>query len=642
MGGNFFHKCKTILKRCDLFGTFITFRINDEIEYKSIVGGFSTIFFIILTVSYTFYYSINFIKRKNLDLIYSYKIVETQPYINLTESKFNLAFGVQRQIDGGDYIFENYDFFNYSIELIEWINENTFIYNHLHLKPCTTNDFYNTVNTTFNSLNLKTLLCPDIKHKNFSLDGLYSDIYFKYLRLNLSLSDYAINHLNELYNYLNTIPLEMVIYFIDTTIDYQKQYFFMTPYINYLYRGIDFSFIKYLHIFISPIEFITDDNLLFEKAKKELNSMLDSSYDYFSSIKRDKNDNDRNRLIGQILIKASPKIIQFKRHYQKLPSFIADLSGILEELLVIIILFVNIIERKLVDIKIINNITKFRGSKYYDIEYLFTVFHKDRIRDNVFKLIKSPNLNIEKKQNITSVNKKVIFLLNNYVNYTSKNGFQKKKKNYKIETNKISQNFTLPEYKNKNDKKLNKLSKRNSFNHLNFKKDTEIVSDSHSFSSINFPLNKMNKKLKNENFRILPLSFCEMFIARLCFYCSEKQRKRFNINQVAENKIHFYLNIFQYIIKMQEIDLLKYCLLNKEQINLFDFLAIPPISLGNNDNNSIYKEFENRQKKNKKYGIEEINELFKSYNIIRDKKEICFEDIKLLRLIRAEIDFLKE
>ena len=93
---------------------------------------------------------------------------------------------------------------------------------------------------------------------------------------------------------------------------------------------------------------------------------------------------------------------------------------------------------------------------------------------------------------------------------------------------------------------------------------------------------------------------------------------------------------------MQEIDLLKYCLLNKEQINLFDFLAIPPISLGNNDNNSIYKEFENRQKKNKKYGIEEINELFKSYNIIRDKKEICFEDIKLLRLIRAEIDFLKE
>ena len=189
---------------------------------------------------------------------------------------------------------------------------------------------------------------------------------------------------------------------------------------------------------------------------------------------------------------------------------------------------------------------------------------------------------------------------------------------------------------------MNKLSKRNSFNHLNFKKDTEIVSDSHSFSSINFPLNKMNKKLKNENFRILPLSFCEMFIARLCFYCSEKQRKRFNIIQVAENKIHFYLNIFQYIIKMQEIDLLKYCLLNKEQINLFDFLAIPPISLGNNDNNSIYKEFENRQKKNKKYGIEEINELFKSYNIIRDKKEICFEDIKLLRLIRAEIDFLKE
>ena len=205
MGRYCFNKFKTIIKKCDLFGIFITFRIKDEIEYKSMIGGFSTIFFILLTLIYTIYYSINFLARKNIDLIYSFKIIETQPLINLTEIKFNLAFGVQRQSDGGDYIFEDYDYFNYSIELVEWINEDKFIYNNLKLKPCTTKDFFDKVNNTFNSLNLKTLLCPELTNVNFTLDGLYSDIYFKFIRLNLSLSDYAINNLNKFENFINKI-----------------------------------------------------------------------------------------------------------------------------------------------------------------------------------------------------------------------------------------------------------------------------------------------------------------------------------------------------------------------------------------------------------------------------------------------------
>ena len=49
----------------------------------------------------------------------------------------------------------------------------------------------------FDSLNLKSLLCPDINHINFTLNGFSSDIYFKFLRLNLTLSDYGINNLKE-------------------------------------------------------------------------------------------------------------------------------------------------------------------------------------------------------------------------------------------------------------------------------------------------------------------------------------------------------------------------------------------------------------------------------------------------------------
>ena len=89
-------KCfKRAIKACDGFGTFITFRINDDIEYKSLIGGISTILFVIITVVYTTYCCLGFFSRSNVDFIFTNKIVESDPYINLTDCHFNLAFGVQ-------------------------------------------------------------------------------------------------------------------------------------------------------------------------------------------------------------------------------------------------------------------------------------------------------------------------------------------------------------------------------------------------------------------------------------------------------------------------------------------------------------------------------------------------------------------
>ena len=51
---------------------------------------------------YIIYYSYGFIFRKNVDLIYSTKLVEKDPLINFTYIKIDLAFGIQRQGDGGN------------------------------------------------------------------------------------------------------------------------------------------------------------------------------------------------------------------------------------------------------------------------------------------------------------------------------------------------------------------------------------------------------------------------------------------------------------------------------------------------------------------------------------------------------------
>ena len=665
------HQIRSLLKEIDLFGTFITFRINNDLEYKSISGGCCTLFFIIFILIYTTYYSYGFITRKNINYIYSTKVVESSPYINLKKENFNFAFGVQQQIDSCDYVYESEDvnFFNYSVESIEWTGFGTSaqtIIANLELGHCTKEDFYNQIDIYFENNSIETLYCPKINNFNYTLEGLYTDDYFKFLRINLTLSNYAMNHLDEVEEYLKKNPLELALYYIDTTVDYQSENHFMSPYMNYLYRGFDLNFIKFIYVFVSPISFINDENLIFDNSHEKNSSTLDYTYDSFRYIysRKDENIIDE-RLLGQIIIKASPKIYQFNRNYQKLPSFIADLCGILEEIMVITLIVINVIERKLVDHKLINRMLKFKGSKNYDVNHLIDLFDSDKNSNNIMKIIKKPNLKIEKRENISYLNKSVFVLLNNFIenvnntnindnesidkkklksktmNYSTKKTYDMKTKNVKVQALDDKNNLQTLPLKNGI---FNDVVKLNFSNDLKFKDSKLEKEDSNfSFSSLKFDVKKstINSKDIPIRERLLPISISENFIATFCSCCSDLQKRRYKIIQKAENKIHYYLDIYTYIKKMQEIDLIKYCLFDHEQMNLFEFLSKPPIKFGNEQNKFIYQEFEENQQNIKKLGAKEMDNVFHSYNNIRNKKKVCFEDIKLLRLIKAEIDFLK-
>ena len=72
---------KRIIKKCDIFGILITFKIKNEDQYQSIHGGIASLIFITFTIFYILYQGIPFIKRENLEFIFSNKILDTQPYI---------------------------------------------------------------------------------------------------------------------------------------------------------------------------------------------------------------------------------------------------------------------------------------------------------------------------------------------------------------------------------------------------------------------------------------------------------------------------------------------------------------------------------------------------------------------------------
>ena len=668
MGKNCCKIIKKIIKECDCFGTFISFRINDEIEYKSLIGGFSTIIFTSFALAYTIYVSYYFISRKNVDLIYSNKIIQSNPKVNLTQLEFNFGFGLQYQSNGESAI--NLKYFKYNLSLCSWTDDEQLIYTNIPFRLCEKNDFFNLVNESFDIVGLGDMLCPDLNNINYTLSGTFMDYFYQFIELNIELTNYAIENKEETKNFIIDNPLEMAFFFLDNAIDYESRSNTLPIYLNYLFKAMDFEFQKTTEALISQIEFSNDENIIFNNPKKTYGATLDSHFDSFHKITDKKGDN----LIGKLLIKASPKVIQLSRTYEKLPSFIADLSGILEEILILTLFVVNIIERQAIDNKLIHTMLKYKGSKHFDIDYFVSLYKKNKIKSNVMEIIKKPELTIEKGTSgkIKSPRKSVMSLLDNKnikrsgnlnifhlenSSFSNQNNFLNNddlKLNYN-NSKLLSKNIEVSLKERDNIELLNKEQKikKESFSIESISSITEDRNENKNYSidknysvsqskNINKTLseNSSFQEIKKEDNKMKDIKLGEIGIIKSLYKklckCLKKNKLEYEFIKSAEDKIHYYFDVYTYIKNMQTVDLLTYSLFNKDQIILFDYLAKPPLRT-NLNSNDIYNEFDERQITYKKVGKEEINKLYKAFNNIRNKNDILFEDLKLMRLVNAEV-----
>ena len=633
-----------IIKSLDFFGTLITFRINNDIEYKSLFGGICSILFFLVSSSYIIYESYFFVLRKNVDFIYSKKTIET-PFLNLSNIEYRFAFGLQYEKNDSSCVLDTLQYFNYSISLIETYNSKLIKETPIGIKLCEKNDFNNAVDRTFTIRHLNEMYCPILNNLNYSVEGTMMDYYYKYIVLEIWLTEYAILNYKDFKDYIEENPLEMSYYFLDNAIDYENKKNPIPLFLNYLFKAIDINYQKNTEIILSPIEFLNDDNLMIKKTKKFYGSTIDNHVDSFHQI------NEQNelgqRLLGKLIIKASPIMFSLSRNYQKIPSFIADLSGILEQILFLILSIVNFFERQTIDIKLIKNMIKFKGNKNYNIEHLINVFQRNNINNTFTHIINKQNLNIEKNENLISGRKSVKIVLND------NNNLFKKVKFLKIGNDRNNYEFNLKRKKinEKQKEKSNEIFTNNSNQNLNIhstEKKLYFESDSityHKNNTINnyktdLKLNSDRIKIRNtKNEKIFKgISNCSVLFSKIFSCLNENQKKKKMFISKAEDKIHYYFDVYNYIKKMQEIDLLIYCLFDNEQIQLFDFLSIPPLKLEYNVND-IYNEFNERQITIQKYDKKKIEDLFYSYNIIKKREDYNFENLKLMRLVNAEINF---
>jgi hypothetical protein len=269
-------------------------------------------------------------------------------------------------------------------------------------------------------------------------------------------------------------------------------------------------------------------------------------------------------------------------------------------------------------------------------------------RRSILTLLDNNKLN-EKKVSFFDTSKKK----NNYVN-TSEN----KNIKYEYHDKKTDNNIEVQPTERDGINLLNHSMKKSNNNSFSIESISSISDVTHDIRNkdehftVNtertFAISKSLTNLSNENVvqkitkkknNYVRVGICKTICAKLCYWANDNLKMtKYGIKK-AEDRVHYYLDVFNYIKKMQEIDLLTYCFLDHDQYKLFEYLSKPPVKF-EDDNSNIYNEFLNRQVTYQSIDKKKIDLLFKSYNNIRKKDDLLFEDIKLLRLVNAEVKFL--
>ena len=638
---------KTFIKKIDFFATYISFKVNEEIEYKSLIGGTFTIIYVIFALGYIIIMSTNFIKRKNLNFIYSNKIMR-QPFVNLSDISFTFAFGIQYSESTFPAIEDLYLYFNYTIKLIEWVGKDDINEKYLQFRKCEVTDFPN-LEIRYYLNDLDDMLCPIYdSYTNFSIDGLYTNNYYKFISIKLSLTDYAFENYETLTQLLNENPIEMAIFFKDTSIDYENRKKPLLPYLNFNYKGIDLDFIKKTIITISSLEFISDENFFIDNSNLTTEAMFSSSQDSFRYTKQ-REENKENEIF-EYIIEANPKLVQLKRIYEKLPQFVASISGILGFICLVLLVIANLIERKAINQKLIHRMLKFRGNKNIDINY-FTQKFKNKIKKDLNKFNKEIHYQntiyeddfLEKENSINhnishDLNQNLISEGINIINTEStpqnivKNIISESTKNKEVRINK----------KDINRSKENKLENHIKIQLKNKTRDLEKeINEISSMKEINkTEMTNQTLESKKEQEDLAKLNIIQIIYTVLCSFCSKKWNKKYKLIKSAEKKINYYMDIITYIKTVQEFELLKEMLFNENFLRLFQFVSKPTMKILNNDFVFCHH-FERENIPFKIIGKKEIDVLYTNYKEIL-QEQLTKEKLKLLNLIKGEINFLEK
>jgi hypothetical protein len=604
------------LKMFDYFGVYFTFRIKEKSQYQSRFGGLIFILFLLEAISYFSITFIDFWQRDSYTINYSITVTKPAPKINFFKSGFNFAYSLQYDND----TFTNpsdLSFLQQGLILTKLENSNISKKNKTNLdtKFCEFKDFYDKIDeNTFNSLNLQKFTCAKID-ESVSIQGTFADPIYQYIELGILLKDEVFTNdpnvtinLEYVSDFLAKNPVKLVLYWIDTTINVRDYPNPISSYIRTYLTYLDFLSVKKSNLDFSVMQFSSDSNVLIQNPEHQNSTTFMETQDFFLSSEDRLQLGSLGKTIMKFFMRSSPKNTIIDRSYMKFTQFLANFGGLQSNILLGLFIFICFLNTFWAEQKIMNRILKFREHLKVSHPNHYNLL-KSNLRSGSF--MKASDKNINSKENYEPPEQ---------ISLSNSKGIANQGDDFNPDNYKENNENQIPL-----DINIESKQRQLSLHHLNLKERKPISLEKHEENTL-----ARSKKPVNFN--------CFEIICRKCPCRSKTLSLKNKFYKKASKKIEYYFDIFTYVKKMQEIDIMKYLLLDKDQIKLFNFLSKPSISMAYSDSDDIYQTVQKNRIIQSKIKTEEIEEIIQSYNVLKGKSDVIND--KLFYLFDYEIDHL--
>ena len=323
-----------LIKNIDFLSFKVSFTFNDkgEIRLKTIMGGILSIFLLLLSSIFTFYFLIRLFNRQDANVIYSTEISEN---LNLSYSIkipfiFRLSETYSKPIPN-ENIYHYYIRFWYTIE-----NSSIQYYEEIPMSNCNINKHFSEYKEYFKNMNdLNSFICPEIRLKNQTLYGIYggnnpfSYYDFSILKcLNNNIYNMTCNTEEEIQKKLSDSYLDMR--YIDYSMDFRNKQKVDKIVIKNERFSISSTMYKRIWLFLTDIKFISDKGIIFQNNYEE-NFFTYDSMRFDTDLRNiDLLDEPGNFLAFSIL--NSGKINIYNRKYFKFQDNLATIGGVIKSI----------------------------------------------------------------------------------------------------------------------------------------------------------------------------------------------------------------------------------------------------------------------------------------------------------------------
>jgi hypothetical protein len=449
-------------------------------------------------------------------------------------------------------------------------------------RPCDISDFYNlNEDPLFNKIPVTEFTCFD-NNNTISLYGIYTDPIMTYFEYQARINPKYFDEYEKLEKIFLNEQFKMTFYYTDVLYDVSSEDSPVFTNLNSIYTYLDLQFFKRQNVNFQKFIYSEDKNLLIANYKNKTYMNLLSSQEITVSMpSRNITKLSDKQNLAKFFLRAANSIKQVQKSYQKLPEFLAGLSGLLVNLLVVIGIFMHLINQFKATQKVMNKILKYKDNiKEKNQDQLSYLIQKFKENDIVRKITVTP------KSNQVS----------------------------DIENNSNKQHFEF----------MNSIKDPNAL--------SEKLSPTPKSSRTSSVVNKT--VIYKEN----PLLINSKDIFCLIFCCRSIKLKK-KIYDNAEKKFNHYLDLISYMKKMQEIDIIKYLLLDKDTLNLVNFASKPSVSmLESTIDNREYRQFFEVQDESFDMKHDNIDELKRSYLRIKNKEELSSVEKRVIQLFDMQIE----